>query len=481
MKIKLTKYFSILLVTLLLIFSGVTAFSAEEGGADEYHIDQLCINLTIPRSFGEVTQNNIDLGDNYANVITSSNDSVDFTVDALSNEKSQKIFNYKYLSEKELKNIAADMAKDKAISNCTIKELGDVLFITYLQNTAENGQTVYSVCAQTVLNGNNILLKLSSVNDQLTVAEKGYFNNIIDSINVTQIFNRPAEVNIGEIFRISFMLVFTAAVIVLIILIIYYKKNGDLSGNNVDTNMGKEAASKYFDELQKDGMIFETMQIDKVKLHNEPEKSKPLPAPVTAPPETIEFVTYHKGVKTVVATVDNWKQMSLSKEEWEEKNQQDLLPEKELKSEEMFIFNDGMGPLFDGPEEKIERSNIKRNESGIEISRNNNDDLDEYSEGFSIDVSLDEADVKAEKTKKSGFMDMFRKEKSSSVQDAFNEKSTNAFEVSQNENAEENEFEKIVPTRENAVRKTPRRESVKVEQDLVLKEFENDSYWDKYR
>lgn len=472
MKMKLTKYISVLFVALLLLTGSITAFSAEENGGREYIVDQLYLTLTLPQPFEKISKNNLDLEENYKSFITSSNGSAEFTVNALCNDSSKKMFNYKYLSEKELKSIVKNMSEDKSVSNCNIKELNDVLFITYLQNTAENGQNVYSVCARTVLNGNDILLKLSSANDQLSITEKGYFNNIIDSVNVTKILNHPAEVNIGEIFRISFMLVFTAAVIVLIILIIYYKKNGNLSGNNVGNRMGKAAASKYYDELEKDGMIFETMQIDKAKLQQEAEKTKSASAPVTAPPETIEFVTYHKGVKTVVATVDNWKQMSLSKEEWDEKNQQEMFPPKESEPEEIFIYNDGMGPLFDGPEEKIERSNIKRNESGIEISRNNNDDLDEYSEGFSIDVPLDESDSKTDNAKKSSFIDIFKKEKS-----ATDEKNPEK-NISFNEKNEESEQ---ITVHNNPVRKTHRRESVKVEQDLIIKEFENDSYWDKYR
>lgn len=472
MKIKLKKYLSALFAVFLLFTSSITVFFAEESSGKEYNINQLYINLTMPQSFGEATQNSIDLNDQYANVITSSNGAAGFTLEALSNDNSQKIFNYKNLTEKELKNIAEKMKKDKSVSNSGIKELDDVLFITYLQNTNENGKNIYSVCAQTVLNGNDILLKLSSTNDSLTIAEKGYFNNIVDSTEVTKFLNRPADVNIGEIFRISFLLIFTVAVIILIILIIYYKKNGNLSGNNVDNHMGKEAASKYYDELQKDGMWFETMQIDKVKLQKETEKQKPAPA-AAVPPETIEFVTYHKGVKTVVATVDNWKQMSLSKEEWEEKNQQDLLLQKEEEPEEIFIFNDGMGPLFDAPEEKIERSNIKRNESGVEISRNNNDDLDEYSEGISIDVSLDEPDAKAVKNKKSGFMDKLKKEKDTFTPNEVNMQASEAPTL---------HTDNAVPQVQRSVeKKSTRRESAKVEQDLIVKEFENDTYWDKYR
>lgn len=57
----------------------------------------------MPQSFGEATQNSIDLNDQYANVITSSNGAAGFTLEALSNDNSQKIFNYKNLTEKELK------------------------------------------------------------------------------------------------------------------------------------------------------------------------------------------------------------------------------------------------------------------------------------------------------------------------------------------------------------------------------------------
>lgn len=379
-----------IIVGIFIIFTfSVTAYANDS----HYDIDRLYMSLDIPEGM-VVTKENVSEPSQKStdNNLVQDNDNIylsaasqdgkyDISITMTQDDESKSVFNYKYLSANEIYRIVEQTAQTYGKESSYIEQDRDI-FITYYATADLQGKKADTLNAQTIINGQRISLVLTSYDGEIPIKAKGDFNSIINSIEFTKLLNMPVKINLSEILSVTLWVLVVAAVLICAVLAIYYKRNANPSAGlfemSVSSGKRKEIANKYYDELKDDGCWNETMQFDKIKKQASAPKAD---ANKDIAPNGIEFVTYHKGVKTVVATVDKWKQMSLSGDEWEEKNQEDLSGdsvENKIQSEPL---NDGNGPLLNAPEEKISGAGVRNNESGVELSRSNNDDFDEYEDG----------------------------------------------------------------------------------------------------
>lgn len=406
-------------------------------------------------------------------------------VSQVTNE-SKDIFNYKYTSQRQMEKLVEKENKKKDVETSSFAELENCVLVLNYYITPESSGALSKATAKTIVNGREILVTFSVSSAQLSVQDKGVFASMANSIEFTGLEHLPLNVHIGEILVLTLWVMLVVLVCIIILLIIYYTKNGNPSMSFLDMTVtsfrNRDVASKYYDELRRDGFWSETMQIDKLDENGNPVVTKP--TPVKKADGSIEFVTFHKGVKTVVATVDQWKQMSLSKEEWAEKFEEELSDEPENEEDYFFTFNDGEGPLFDAPQQRIEGARLRPKENGVELSRNNNDDFDEFEEVIQV-VNADKTVNRKEFAQPQRYeIDLQQNKQAENMRQADEEKQS---EPTQTEKpaGEEPEIPQGFVWEES---KQQGKRTDKAEENVdsnktssVVKEFETDSYWDKYR
>ncbi|HHZ06073.1 MAG TPA: hypothetical protein GX401_04725 [Clostridiales bacterium] len=485
------KLVAVAAVAALMIFScGVTAFAQSV----HYTIDSINMALDVPDT-ATVTQDDTTL----LNAVAQDG-SYQINVTATQDDNSQDVFNYKYLTADDINNMVEGKKQTAGVTNAVFLEQANDILITYYAVSPDTGAAM--ACAETVVNGSLVSVSMTVAGNELSMVQKDIFNDLLDSLQITKLTNKPLVVNVAEILFFALFVLLVCVVIVGIILLVYYRKNGNPSMSFLDmpvpNKRRKEAASQYYDELKSDGILGETTQFDKVGGKAKADKRK----------ENASAATVEKAVKESPLNKDEWKQMSLSSNEWAEKNAEDIKAEQPYKTEAVSPVV-GSGPLFKGPMEKIDGAKITENESHVELSRNNNDDFDEYMD----DETVTENPVN---TAKEYAMVFFGKrtvdrsgEKSAeavpkaspekvkaeyqperivqpkpvvqSQEDKTVAKSANSSQGCTTKKIGEDQIQgKLQPKRSE--RTTPRREAPeKVKKDHVVTSFEQDSYWDKYR
>lgn len=494
------KHFYNKLVACVLIITVLVAVSVVSPAAlmQMYSIYELNMNFEIPDTF-VASDINKQIGSDSEKVLFHAvTDKADeFKVTSFSNETTKELFNYKYFTEKEIDDLVLLAQADSDVQSATFFETDSCIFV--VKYYLGSGDNITRASAETVVNGDSVTINLDVQNGEMSVENKGIFNDIINSVEFTKLINKPLQVNVSEILILTLWVMLVVLAIIIILLIVYYNKNGNPSMSLFDIASApvgdREIASKYYDELRDDGFWSETMQIDRLdkdgNVVSSAKKNK------NEDDDSIEFVTYHKGVKTVVATVDKWKQMSLSMDEWDENSVEETKNSEEPAEEFFFSFNDGEGPLLKGHKEQLKGTQIRLNDGGEEISRSNNDDFDEFEEVIAVVNNRTEesgnaggkSTEKTEQKKKEQKVEELKtkikpsvKIQEKLVEDPVEEEgyvweeSNSGF----NEKIVEEIREEIEPIKKE--RAMPKRDVSDVfKEDDVLKEFETDSYWDKYR
>lgn len=481
-------------------FYTIPAFAANT----HYTVNDLYLSFELPRSFTVVdAEKNIkgDKGEEipYFEAVSKENKCT-FQVFMEKEEAGKQVFNYKYLPPKKIASLVSGVKGGKNVTDASFIELQNNIFITSYQKQAD--ADIHVASAQTIVNGQDIRLVFTVQGQEISIENKGVFQHIVNSVEFTQLLSKPLHINVSEILVLTVCVMVAVLVLLMIILAVYYNKNGDPSRTFFDmtpSSRGKDVASKYYDELRNDGFWNETMQIDKLGKNGEVISKK---AKNKKDDGSIDFVTYHKGIKTVVATLDNWKQMSLSSEEWEEKNQEELNRQKEKEEDFFFPFDDGEGPLYKAPEKEIKGSSVRRSESGVEISRSNNDDFDEFEilgavEESTEPVQENEPPVNAAKEYARVFLGKFhrpedkKKGAKQSIDTGTAKEEEGYTPVAQSgltedtevlETQNEREEDRFVWEETFETQRLPkRRVSGILKNDEIVHEFETDDYWDKYR
>lgn len=504
MKFNIKSITSCLLVFLILgAFSAVTAY----GTGSVCVIPDLYMELTLPSSAANaVTEPS---GNTYLYAGDSAGGTYTLTVTKTETEYSKSTFNYKYLTADKINNIVNNTAKENNSTAATFSEQSNDILIMYFTTVNGSEQAV----AETIVNGMDIKITMAAVSGELTVSAKGEFEDMVSSVNFTQLLNKPLQVDMGAIFISVFIIIFIVAIILAVLILAYYRKNGNPSVGMLDMPVnrrrGKEAAKNYYDELQKQGIMD-----DNVHQSQGAKNKKPVNRPKRQPNEKTNIIVEHKGVKTVVGTVDNWKQMSLSNKEWDEKDQNEMPAQNKAEENLDHCHVEKDGPLLSAPKTEINGTQITNNESSVELSRNNNDDVDEYEYEYDTTQKSKPLVINEEKpSKEKGgnplpkkyakmFFGKHEGEEKAADEDVYSgfaaetaksgkeklidHKANEKPAVQQAKPKEELKADKAQqdkkPSKPIKQRTTPRRPTPqKVKNDNVVSSFETDSYWDKYK
>ena len=358
--------------------------------------------------------------------------SYEIDVEMTENEQSKEVHNLKFLSEKQIAAFKQQLLERQNSVNGSVTETPQALFFDFETHTAlQNGET-HTITAYTIVSGRQILLRLQSAGDNISVEELGVFHNMVSSVTFSQIVEKPLDVNMGVVLLAAFAVVLVLAAAFALIIFFRTKKRIRTNGEACvypQLHSAHSPMDDFYDELQKDGLfngrppvpVQSVTSVDVRK--NEPQdrvfKNKPLRVDVEVAIE-----------KNATQNAESQKQTVLEEEK-----------------------------------------------DSVELSRSNNEDYDEA--------------VTEENLQKSGKLRIFvgraGSKAKNSVSSAGNVwKYTNEGTIKENGSTpihkgapkKKKPVQQRVPRQE---RKRPEAVHAIVREDEIVSAFETDSYWDKYR
>lgn len=268
-----------LAVLLLTAAFHITAFAADK----TYQIEGLGMSIVLPSDMSVITRGTeksdpayAALGYTYAAAQKEMEEadiylkgvpkdaSFETDVYMVQNEHSRDVYNFKLLTAEQLDAVKKELESDKSSRNCTMTQTSDAVFFnleTEYEVPAEGNAKatkIYSVMSYTVVNGMQISFSLRSIGKPVTVAEHGVFNTAANSIVFEDIRQKPLEVDMLGIMITAVValavLVVAAAVIIILRSRKKRRKTLLLQERKYDRN-NKSPLSGFCDELEKDGLI----------------------------------------------------------------------------------------------------------------------------------------------------------------------------------------------------------------------------------
>lgn len=249
-------------------------------------------------------------------------------------DKSQELFNFKYLSKDEIDNELNSVKKGtstltgksyKSVTGASYKEDSSCIIFMLYSSAIDGNKTISTATAYTVVNGELVTVTYSSNAGSLTVAQKGEFNSIVDSIKVKTLLAKPESIDIAGTFGTVLSTMLILGIVIIIFVVSYYIKN-----KNVKSNPKNQCADKYYDELISEGI----MDDDKAQ-------------------STAADVPKHKKAKTASNSADvisaaikeSNKQPSIIDDDWEEMDLDALFNVPQIQTEETNSFEDNLNKI----------------------------------------------------------------------------------------------------------------------------------------
>ncbi len=305
---KILKRLPVFLLTVLIISFSAVGVNAESVYAN---IESISTRVDIPDSFtvtsANATPNNTVT---YTANATTADSSKSLVITSERTDETEEIFNFKYLTEKEINSEVENIKNGNTtlcsqsfnnVSDASFKESNNyIIFILYNTDILNNTNVSYAT-AYTVINGELLTVKYVSNNTPLTIDEKTLFNQITDSINVTQLYVKPQNIDLGGIFGTLFTVIIFIVIIVTLCTLIYYNSNS----SKIYRKESRKLADKYYNELKNEGLM---------------EENTNLSEPVTAisdkqqPPASEKI----KDSNNLFNVINGFAKPSLIDDEWED-------------------------------------------------------------------------------------------------------------------------------------------------------------------
>ena len=173
------------------------------------HIDKPGISMEIPGD-AVYTVYEVDEGQ----LLNASDENNTYTI-TLTSEKSDDLFTYKDLTKDEVEQTEQEIQQSAGADKISTYETSQAIFFDCINNE-DNCLT-----SSTVVNGYNYELKLSVGNRELTISDHGIFNTAARSIVFDEILTQPAEVNvlgaIGTVVCVAIAVLVAAILVFLVI------------------------------------------------------------------------------------------------------------------------------------------------------------------------------------------------------------------------------------------------------------------------
>lgn len=386
------------------------------------------------------------------------------------NEKSQDVFNFKYLSKNEIDKELTDLKSGTSdltgktfsnVTNASFKEKEDYIeFYLYNSEIIDNS-TINNAVTYTVINGELITITYSSKSGAFTAEEKEIFNNISESITVDKLRSKPQSIDIGKILSTVFTIIIFVFLVITAILVVYYLKN-----KNTRNKSSSKLADKYYDELKSEGLMDENLQ---TSVKNKKTKKSPS----------------NLSKNGISSAMNNWRQPSLIEDEWEDMDIEKMfvVPNK-IESDKLRPLDDGYGPLTNGPTEFIHGDSSPQ----TYISETMIEDYNK-TDAESTDEDIEKAPKMSRSDSAKRFAKMFigsnveHKEFDDMLSDEYKETQSTLSNTSSDEIKNSRSSRRSSDKRKKtgtAKAKSGNTRSRR-RQSQIINDFELDSYWDKYR
>lgn len=268
-----------LALLLLAALFHITAFAADK----TYEIEELGMKIALPADLSVITrtteksdpayaalgytyaaaQKEMEQADIYLKGVPK-DASYEADVYMVQNEHSRDVYNFKLLTEAQLEAVKKELEADESSKNCTMTQTDDAVFFnleTEYEVAAEGSAKatkIYSVMSYTVVNGIQVSFSLRSIGKPVTVAQQGVFNTAAGSIAFNEILQKPLQVDIaGIMITAAVVLAVVVAAAAVIIILRGRKKRRKavlLQERRYDRN-SQSPLSGFCDELEKDGLL----------------------------------------------------------------------------------------------------------------------------------------------------------------------------------------------------------------------------------
>lgn len=425
------------------------------------HIDKPGISLEIP---GDAVYNVYEVDE--GQLMTASDPGSTYTI-TLTAEKSGDLFTYKDLSKTEIEQKEQEIQQSSGADKISTYETSQAIFFDCIDNE-DNCLT-----SSTVVNGYEYELMLSVGNRELTISDHGIFNTAARSIVFDEILTQPAQVNvlgaIGTVVCVAIAVLVAAVLVFLVIKQLRSKRKASakhresMAEKKADIKENREQRKHVAESKRKNHASYDTEDDEyagmKTVRASKPVQSKPR----------------KKDLRAEDAAESYFREIE-SDGLFEEKAEEEIPTQIQLD----YLKNTPGDEQFENTPVRLKVDIIRQandtdnpEQSDLyELSRNNNEDYDEafvddYPEDNDFKVKVKEVFAKPSKAEK--------KHEHRQHHEAESEKP-------RRQRPERTEAEREAAAKRRAQREEryAARHSSSEDSEFV-KNFDSDSYWDKYR
>lgn len=475
MKNKL-RFISVFIIAI--IWLGV--FSVSVNAQDIYaNIESISTYLEIPEQF---TITSANVYDNQSltyevNAVTADN-SNNLIITSEKTNESEDIFNFKYLSKEKLNeeisninsgyNTMCGTVYDNVVNAGYKEQTNAIVFNLYNRNSTDNAT------AYTIINGQLITVQYISNDGELTIEEKGIFNNIIDSITVNKLYQKPQYFKLSSIFGKMLPVIIVFSIILAVLLFVYYA-----SGVSTKRKSSRQLADKYYNELKSEGLMDETHQsADKTDKKSVDDY---VASTVIEPSEKVR----PKDYQPEASVMDSLRKPKFIEDEWEDVDLEKMfaLPADHPIDEE--TTKDDFASITENPSEYLSKSMFEDKYNELATNKNKADSAKRYAKLF---IGSDVEHRQTEFVPIPAIVSDIDTEGTTSLTDE---------EIARLEERHRQRVLKRIRARKGK-RKRSKKRAVQTERSAVTRpskrkkrpstpdnslfgEFELDGYWDKYR
>ena len=248
-------------IAIFFIIISATIFSFNVSAEDTYiNIEGANVNIEIPDELPVKISDDDKNSENLSKNIKYTNDEENKILEVKyeQTDVSKDLYNFKYLTKNEIDNELNNLRSNKT-NICNIKydnvtaanireNKGCLMFVLYYKELAEENHAI----AYTVINGYMITVDYTTANESLSIKDKNTFNSIVDSVSVSNIYENPNKLDFSIIYKQIITVAIVMGVVTVLVLIAYY-----VTHRSVNIGTHKQVADKYYDELQREGLMEE--------------------------------------------------------------------------------------------------------------------------------------------------------------------------------------------------------------------------------
>lgn len=353
-KIRLTAVF---ILAVAMAFSASFSVFAESVYAN---IDSARVSIKIPEEF-TVTSSELNINDEitYSAEASMSDTAKQLSITSSKSAYSSDIYNFKYLTEEQIKNELSEIKSSgatfsgeifKNVSSATFKETPEYIIFSLYYSSIQNNTTVNYAVAYTLVNGEFIKIKYSSASG-FDNTDMEIFQSITDSVYVQALYDKPDKLDMHGVLHTMLVAVIIIALFIAGCLLFYYVKKKSVMLKDETAKRRRKLSDKYFNELKNEGLMEDTKAEAEEFITENINNAET----IIEPSENVR----PKDPEEVSAIIEEAsRNPSLIQDEWEDvdiKNIQDMFKMPDEIPEEEFAFENNVLE-FDGklPENPVD-------------------------------------------------------------------------------------------------------------------------------